>query len=191
MKKAAKIGGLVALAIAMFGAYGYLTAQSKHSQAGKTLSTPPVFSVLPSEAAPALATNHALVRNYYTAGTLGGVEISAHVFTPVDTIQTVQCPGTSGNCTIIADHWLEVRNPLGGARSGNGVDGCLYVDGVGDGHCGLIDDEAPPDGSWAQATSSHHTSGVGLGNHTVQTFIFCNSGCDLAYFHVNYRVYKP
>jgi len=191
MKKAAKIGCLVAVAIAVFGAYGYLTAHSKHSQAGKTPFTPPVFSVLPSEAAPALAKNHALVRNYYTAGTLDGAAISVTTHTPVDSLQTVQCPGTSGICTIIADHWLEVRNPGGEALTGNAVGGCLYVDGVADGNCGFFDDEIPPDGSWAQATSSHHRGGVGLGNHTVQTIIFCLSGCEVSYFHVNYRVYKP
>ena len=191
MKKAVMMGGLVALAIAVFAAYGYLAAQSKHSQAGKIPSTPPVFSVLPSEAAPALATNHPLVRNYYTAGTLGGAAISAFNFTPVDSLQTVQCPGTAGSCTIIADHWLEVRNPGGGAVSGNIVSGCLYVDGGSDANCGFIDAEIPPDGSWAQATSSHHVSSVGFGNHTVQTFISCGAGCEVAYFHVNYRVYKP
>jgi len=58
--------------------------------------------------------------------------------------------------------------------SNNTVSGCLYVDGVADGNCGFIDDEIPPDGNWAQATSSHHKGGVGFGNHTVQTFIFAS-----------------
>jgi hypothetical protein len=98
-------------------------------------------------------------------------------------------------CRDVSVHlypWLEVRNPGGGAISGNLVSGCLYVDGASDGNCGFVDFEAPPDGNRApQATSSHHTSGVGLGNHTEQTVIQCNAGCEVAYFHVNYRVYKP
>ena len=86
-----------------------------------------------------------------------------------------------------------VTNHNGAAGSGNDANECLFVDGTADRNCGYPDGEVPPDGSYAQITSSHHKSGLKVGKHTVQTFIICDAydGCDAAYFHVNYRVFRP
>jgi hypothetical protein len=193
MKRASKMVRFLVIAGAVLGASDHLRAQSEHSHAGRTLVTPPVLAVPPSEAAVPMGVNHVLVGNYYSAGIFSGGTIQWSVVTPVDKAQAVECPGTSGTCTIIADHWIQVRNHNGESGSGNDTNGCLFVDGKADSNCGYSDAVLPPDGSYTQITSSHHKSSLKVGKHTVQTFIICTTlnGCDAAYFHVNYRVFKP
>jgi hypothetical protein len=192
MNRLMKIGLLAALAFVLLGAYRYVSAQEEHSQAGKMPGPPPpAFNVSPSGGTDVAATKHPLVTTYYTSGTLNGAFIPPLTYAPVDAPQTISCPGTSGTCTIIADHWIELRNHGGVSGAGNLTQGCLYVDGIPANNCGFVEGEAPPDGSWFQSASSQAASGVVHGSHMVQTFAFCNGGCDVAYFQVNYRVYKP
>ena len=53
--------------------------------------------------------NHALQRNYFSTGNLLAVSFPAFTYEPVDSPQTVTCPGLSGTCTIQADHWIELK----------------------------------------------------------------------------------
>lgn len=144
--------------------------------------------VIVSVAVAALAaTNHVLQKSYISQGTLVGAFFPAFTYTAVDSPQTVTCPGTSGTCTIQADHWVEMK----GSSPANQAWVCLAVDGTLDNFCGFLDDKIPPDGSWVQATSSHNVSGVPVGTHTVQTFANSQAGINVSYFNINYRVYKP
>jgi len=187
MKRFMKIGLLMALAFVLLGAYRYVSAQEEHSQAGKMPGPPPPVFTGPPPGTDAPATKHVLVATYYTAGSLGGTSLVPDTLTPVDTPQTISCPGTSGTCLIIADHWLELSSGSGGGE----VAGCLYVDGVADSFCEYNEGELPVDGSYNQFSSSHATSGVSHGSHTVQTYVICYNGCNAAYYHINYRIYKP
>jgi hypothetical protein len=188
MNRFVKTGLLMVLAFVLLGAYRYVSAHEERSQAGKAGPPPPVFNMSPSGGIDVAATKHALSTTYLTSGTLGGGALPPGIFTPIDAPQTISCPGTSGTCTIVADHWIEL---IGAGGSGNLIDGCLYVDGVADSNCSFIEGETNPDGTWSQTSSSHATSGVLHGTHTVQTFGFCAAGCNAAYFQVSYRIYKP
>ena len=131
--------------------------------------------------------NHALQRNYFSTGNLLAVFFPAFTYEPVDSPQTVTCPGPSGTCTIQADHWIELK----GSSMLNDAWACLAVDGVFDPSCGLLEDKVPPDGSWVQISSSHFMSGISAGTHTVQTFVNSQHGVNAAFYNVNYRVFKP
>ena len=156
--RTAKLGLAVVMAVALTGFLGHASA----------------------------AVNHVLQRTYISTGALFAF-FPASFASAVDQPQTITCPGTSGTCTIQADHWIEVS----GTTNGNESWGCLAVDGVLDANCGYNDDKVRPDGSPGQITSSHATSGIPVGTHTVQTFVGSVGGVNVYYYNINYRVYKP
>ena len=185
-KKNVQLGLVAALVVVLIAIGGQASAQDQ--SAGKAPSTPQALAETPTTLAPALlAVNHALQRNYFSSGSFFGASLPAATYSAVDSAQTVVCPGTSGTCTIQADHWIELQ----GSTAGNEAWGCLAVDGVLDPNCGFLDNKIPPDGGWVQATSSHLVSGVPAGTHTVQTFVNSLLGVNAAYFNINYRVFKP
>jgi hypothetical protein len=75
----AKLGFVVAMAVALSGFLGYASA----------------------------AVNHVLQRTYISTGALFTF-FPASFASAVDKPQTITCPGTWGTCTIQADHWIEV-----------------------------------------------------------------------------------
>jgi|SRR6516164_3752302 hypothetical protein len=188
-EKIGRLGRVAIMGVALLGIGHYATAQNR--DAGKALSASEAINQLKAQpdvvAAPLQAVNHVLKGTYISSGTLGGAFLPPGTYSAVDAPQTITCPGTSGTCTIQADHWVE----LSGTTANNTVWVCLAVDGVFDSNCGFIDDKIRPDGSWQQVTSSHATSAVPYGTHTVQTFIDSYYGAEGAYFNINYRVYKP
>jgi hypothetical protein len=184
-RKIAHLGLVAAMLVVLIGIGRQASAQDE--PAGKAPSTSRALAESPGALLPAAAVNHVLQRNYFSSGTLSGASVPAFTYSPVDGAQTIICPGTSGTCTIQADHWIELQ----GSSSSNQAWGCFAVDGSLDPNCGYYDDKIPPDGSWVQATSSHFVSGIHVGTHTVQTFVNSSSGVNVAYFNINYRVYKP
>ena len=185
-KKNAQLGLVATLVLVLIAMGGQASAQDE--SAGKAPSTSQALAETPATLAPSvLAVNHALQRNYFSSGSHFGAFLPAFTYSAVDGAQTVVCPGTSGTCTIQADHWIELK----GSTAGNEAWGCLAVDGVLDPNCGFLDNKIPPDGGWVQATSSHLVSGVPAGTHTVQTFVNSLLGVNAAYFNINYRVFKP
>jgi hypothetical protein len=174
--------GLVAMLVALIGVGRYVSAQDD------TPGKAPSARSVSASAGLVAAGNHSLQRTYISSGTDSGAFFpGGYVFTAVDSPQSAFCPGTSGTCTIQADHWVEVQ----GSTASNEIEVCLAVDGVFDNNCGFLEDKIPPDGSWLQVTSSHAMSGVHLGTHTVQTFAANTFGMNVAYFNINYRVYRP
>jgi len=93
----AKLGFIVAMAVALTGFFGYASA----------------------------AVNHVLQRTYISTGALFTF-FPASFASAVDKPQTITCPGTSGTCTIQADHWVEVS----GTTNGNESWGSLAVSTV-------------------------------------------------------------
>lgn len=178
--------GLLAMLVALIGVGRYVSAQD--DAAGKAPSAGAVSASAALAAPLVAAVNHSLQRTYISSGTDNGASFpGSFVFTAVDSPQSVSCPGTSGTCTIQADHWVEMQ----GSTTSNEAAVCLAVDGVFDSNCGFLEDKIPPDLSWLQVTSSHAMSGVHLGTHTVQTFAGSTNGMNVAYFNINYRVYRP
>ena len=185
--KTAQMGFVAAMLLALIAIGQQATAQD--AEAGKAPSSSRALAASPAPLAPAaLAVNHALQRNYLSSGTLGGAFLPAFTNSPVDSAQTVVCPGPgTGTCTSQADHWIELQ----GNSTANEAWGCLVVDGNVDPNCGFLEDKIPPDASWLQVTSSHFMSGISIGTHTVQTFINSTGGVNAAYYNINYRVFKP
>lgn len=184
-KQVAHLGFAVALLVGMVAGGRQASAQEDAGKA-PAMSRPLAAAAAASPNA-VIGLNHSLQRNYLSSGTLSGAFLPGFTYEPVDNQQVVTCPGTSGTCTIQADHWIELE----GFTAGNAAWGCLAVDGVLDPNCGFIEDKIPPDGSWLQVTSSHFMSGISAGPHIVQTFINSSNGAYAAYYNVNYRVFKP
>jgi hypothetical protein len=181
--------GFAVAMLAMLIAVGPASAQDKSTGKAKDISRPPVASA-ESLNTTVIGVNHTLQRNYFSSGTLGGESgpfLPAFTYEPVDNAQVVLCPGSSGTCTIQADHWIELQ----GFSANNDAWACLEVDGVLDPFCGYFDNKIPPDGSWVQITSSHSMSNISPGAHIVQTFVNSEQGVYAAYFNINYRVFKP
>ncbi len=186
----------MALALVLFGAYRHVSAQGESKRGN------PPASALISHKAPispntikaSVATNQALLRNYFVNGNQNGTSFAAGEYTAVDSPLTVQCPGSSGTCTIVADMWVQ----SGGASSAsNNYAVCLYVDGVnvatsGDGSNGChYTENTPSDGTFIEAGEENTLSGVALGDHTVQTFLYTNNGTPVSFYNISYHVYKP
>lgn len=182
-KRTVSLGLLLAMSVALIGVARNASAQKETP--GKVSASSEVRNI--SNFTTAQAVNHALQKTYITSGSLFGASLPAFVYSAVDSAQTITCPGTSGTCTIDADHWIELQ----GSTTANDAWACLAVDGVLDPNCGFLDNKIPPDGSWVQITSSHSVSGIKFGTHTVQTFVNSQGGVNAAYYHVNYRVYRP
>jgi hypothetical protein len=129
-------GRVAIMVVALLGIGRYASAQNP--DAGKAHSASEATIQLKAQpdltAAPLSAVNHVLQRNYISSGTLGGAWLPPDTYSAVDSLQTITCPGTSGTCTIQADHWVE----LSGTSANNTVWVCLAVDGVFDPNCGFI-----------------------------------------------------
>jgi hypothetical protein len=185
MNRLLKVALLMALVIGLFGAYRYVSAQEEHAQRG---GAPKVNVLVP--AVPAIAaTNHALNRTYITSGNYASTVFPAGS-TAIDSPQTIQCPGTTGTCTIEAVMSVEtgltttLGSPnnfaLGAAVDGSFLDGAQYYVA-----------NTPNDGSFVTGTRSTSGSGFLHGFHTVQTFIFSNNGAPVQQYNITYHVYKP
>ena len=104
----------------------------------------------------------------------------------IDTTYTVVCPGTSGNCLLMADQWLQdgfvnynSEQALCFLIDGNYVDGCYYTG------------ETAADSSFTQFSTSHGAT-VSFGKHKVLSQFFSSVGGDIVnFYNFTYRVFKP
>lgn len=178
----------VVLAIALVGTYRHVFAQEE-SRPGNLPST---VLASPAETSSDPATNQVLQRNYLVHGTRSGTSFPAE-YTAVDPLKTVECPGTAGTCTIAAEIW--VQTGLSTTESNNYVV-CLYVDGVSvyesdhTNGCHYTAD-TPADGTFVEGSGLNQLSGVKVGNHTVQTFLYTENGTHVYNYNIAYHVYKP
>jgi hypothetical protein len=129
--------------------------------------------------APTALASHALKKTYLS---VGGPGTTGSGFQTIDT-QTVLCPGTSGNCVIQADQWVQLQGAFGKTAlclliDGNLVDGCFFTG------------EALADGGFAQYSTTHGGS-VSFGSHTVTTQVYTDGSALHNHFNITYRVYKP
>jgi predicted HAD superfamily hydrolase len=104
----------------------------------------------------------------------------------LDSAHTVLCPGTSGNCLLQADEWIQAGN----VSFADSVAICFIVDGNDINGCYYAGATRTDNGYTIYSTSQGIV--VPFGNHTVQTQLFTASGGEFVdFFNFTYRVYKP
>ena len=187
----------MALALVLFGAYRHVSAQGESKRGNPPASAPISHkaSISHNTIEASVATRENLVGTYFVTGNQNGTSFAAGEFTAVDSPLTVDCTGTSvTTCTIVADMWVQTG---GASTPSNNYAVCLYVDGVnvdtfGDGSNGChYTEDTPSDGTFIEAGEENLLSGVALGTHTVQTFLYTNNGTPVNYYNISYHVYKP
>jgi len=164
MKKLLVVLSLVALASSAF-------AQSSNRVMGRA-GTPqfPTFG------------KHTLMATYISAGDPGTTLPAGD--SPVDSVHTISCPGTSGTCLFQIDAWVQL-----GRGTGSPAAICLYVDGsMVNGGC-YYSGDVPDD--YIQVSSSINAPGIAAGKHTVQTHVYLDGGANIGYYNINYKVFKP
>ena len=109
------------------------------------------------------------------------------VRTAVGPVVAVSCPGTSGTCTIQANHFIQVGH---GSATGNQYTVGFYVDGVANGDEQILG-STPPDGTYSIGATSEFQSGVTPGAHSVQVYIYSLDPTYVFNYTTNFEVYKP
>ena len=187
----------MALALVLFGTYRHVSAQGESNWGNPPSSAPishkarishkaPISQI--TEEASVAPNNEVLVQTYFVQGTQNGTSFTEGEYTAVDSPLTVQC--LSETCTIVADMWVQTG---GASATSNNYAVCLYVDGVavgGTNGCHYTED-TPSDGTFIEAGEENLLSGVGVGPHTVQTFLWTNKGTPVANYNISYHVYEP
>ena len=111
-------------------------------------------------------------------------------FQPIDALTTINCPSTTGTstCTIEADQHLQVS----GSTTANRWAICTQVDGafMAEPLCPFLGD-VPSNGSFTSGSFAQSKTGVSVGNHTVQSFLFTDNGGNRNIYEIVYRVYVP
>jgi hypothetical protein len=175
MKKLVTTAVAVAVVVALFGAYHHVRAQA-NERPGSPLKGP--GSVSP----PIVLTSHALLKTYIDQAA-PGVTVGSG-FTAIDSPVTIKCAVAA--CTIGAENWVEVGDQF---NSGDKWGVCTQVDGAFPGIC-TFQGYVPADGTFVTG-SLNNAVVVSLGTHTVQAFVYTDSGARLAQYNNTYHVYKP
>jgi len=107
-------------------------------------------------------------------------------FQPVDAATTINCPAAS--CTFSAEQNLQVQNSIAGNRWAI----CTSVDGTNMNQplCPFLGN-LPSDSSYVAGSFSQSQIGVPGGVHTIQTFVYSDSGLNRSIYSIIYRVYTP
>jgi len=136
----------------------------------------------------ASAQNHVLYQTYIDQGYYSnGLPIPAgnqHTF--VGPVVNVNCPGTSGTCTIQANQSIQHA----GSSVGNTFQIGFYLDGSPAINLQEVG-ETPSDGSFLVSTTQELQAKVPLGKHTVQIFVMSLEGCSVYNYSTNFQVFKP
>lgn len=181
---------VTAIAVVLLGTYQHAFTQESQESKGKNPSS---SAAIPSqEISPALAINEGISRTYVVHGS-GPSSIPASSWTAVDPGLTIVCPGTTGKCTITAD--ISVQSGGGSTASNSGavalsVDGTIVCTSDASNGCHYAA-EIPSDGRFVEDNELNQLSGVTLGNHTVQTFVWSDNGAVGGFYNIRYQVLKP
>jgi len=181
-----RIQNITLLTVFSIAGCALLSAQSQSTSPGAAPANPP----LQRSVNPPAGANHILQGTYFSVGNHFSAMAPPATYTPVDNPQTIQCPGSSGTCTIEADMWVETGNTSIGTPNNFAL--CASVDGVfiENGAC-YYSADTPNDASFVTGTRSDTRGGYAVGSHTVQTYIYTNNGTPVQQYNVSYRVYKP
>jgi hypothetical protein len=183
------IAGLIAVALVLLGTYRWVFAQPESNGGNPPASAPVSYSARSLSSAP----NEVLQQTYLVHGTRSGAFFPAREYRAVDHPQTVQCPGQSGTCTIAANIWVQTGAVF---SASNNYAVCLYVDGVSVDSSNISNGchytaNTPSDGTFVEGSELNQLSGVSIGSHTVQTFLYTNNGTPVYNFNISYQVYEP
>jgi hypothetical protein len=180
MDKRLKLVICASLVVMLVAAYAVISVQ-----AGNPAQNSPVSSTR-AEQPDTVLPNRTLAKTYMSYD--NGLVAVAAGFQPIDSPTTVLCPGTSGTCTIVAEENLQ----LSGTTAGNRWAICLFVDGTqaSQPNCPFLG-FVTSDGSYAANSFSQAFSGLSFGSHTVQSFVYTDSGANRSIYSIHYRVYRP
>jgi hypothetical protein len=184
MNKLLKVTLLLVLVVGFFGAYRYGAAEDEGRAEGQGPLPPSFDTQVISDGA---SVKHILEGTYINSG-LYESTTSAGVYTPIDSATTVQCPGTSGTCTISADMWAANGNAN---TTDNENELCLYVDGNPAPNCNYWIGLTPTNNYWTGSSNSQSVSNLSTGAHIVQTYFWSKNGAKVSYYKFNYQVFKP
>jgi hypothetical protein len=173
MKKLLAIAATVAIAITLLGASHHVRAQGSARPFGPPGAYFPVST-------PAVLTSHTLITSYFDYGDDG---TTGSGYQAVDGAFNTNCTSTSG-CTIELESWVDAGNSAGPL-----IGICLFVDGSQAPDCPYIG-PLPSNGSYI-TTSGSQTVAVGPGTHTLQTLVYTTATATIAFYHNNYRLYRP
>ena len=173
IKSAFKFVVIVALAVALAGAYGVFTAQAGMSTAS---------SVRGVSAPPTTTSKETLNRTRILSGE-SGVALPAGSFVVIDGVN-LGCPGP-GTCTYTADNWLQIA---ASATSNwallTQIDGTFI--GQGGPYLGPVGTDFTG-GSWSDVSGR-----MSSGNHLIQSVAFMRDQPGTAFnYNFVYRAYKP
>ena len=178
MKGVFKFAVVLALAIAVVGAYGVFT--SAKASAGSAAS---VFSHENGPLTVSAATT--LKKERFASGFSGVTMVASDVPTLIDGT-TLTCPGTSGTCTYTATNYLQTAASSGTSNwaLATQVDG-NYI-GQGGPFLGPVGTDFAG-GSWSDTGS-----GISFGSHSIQTYAFARDVNMTAFnYNFEYKVFKP
>lgn len=160
MKGFWKVGLLIAVAMALFGTYRFVSAQDETSPFGRIPVKAPTFHKEIPANAPKFnkgipdveSTEHVLEYTYLSVGTGHGAPVPATTLTPIDSPSTVVCPGSgTDTCTILANQFVQTA----GSTGSNNFAICLYVDGnLIPNNCWYTNDTLS-DGTYIQGATSN------------------------------------
>lgn len=134
------------------------------------------------------ATRFTLQGSYIDAGyyVTSGLVSPRNVNTPIGKPVVVDCPGSSGNCVIEADLFIQSGKS---DVTGNQYNLCLFVDGASAPNCQIVG-STPSDFTYTNGATSQQAT-VSPGDHVVQAYFQSYKGARVFNFTSNYRVYKP
>ncbi len=175
MKNVFKFAVVLALALAIVGAYGVFN-NAKASAASAS-------SVLGGYHTPLTAGAATVLKKARFVQGFSGASLPVGTFTTIDST-TLVCPGTSGSCTYRGDNAVQIN---ASATSNwaiiTEVDGNFI--GVGP-YLGPVGTDFTAN-SWRDSLN-----GISFGTHTVSTVVFMRDNPATAdWYHFAYEVYKP
>jgi hypothetical protein len=149
----------------------------------------PTIGATNDPAVPASVTSKRKLKRNFISQDSGSATVGVG-FQPVDAPTTINCPSTpyTSTCTIEAEQHVQVK----GSTTGNSWAICTQVDGafMGEPLCPFLG-VVPSDGTFTFGSFAQTKTGVSVGDHTVQTFLYTANGGARHIYEIAYRLYVP
>lgn len=126
-----------------------------------------------------------LQRTRFIFESTGTITVAAG-FQPLHSPKTINCTGT-GTCTAGFEQNVQIK----GNTDANNWAICQQVDGafLTEPSCPFLG--AVPNGTFGSGSFAQQKSGLSIGTHTVQTFVYTDKGAEVGIFNIVVRIYKP
>jgi hypothetical protein len=177
MKKLVTIAVAVAISVAVFGTFHHVRAEANGRPGGP-------FKAVANNQPAAFLVGRTLAGTYIDQA-MSDVTVGSG-FQPIDSAFKFVCKNVGG-CTISAENTVEVG---GQTVASNRWGICTSLDGtVGAGIC-TYQGYIPSDGSYVTG-SFKNALAVSTGTHTIQSYLYTDSGAFLAQYNNTYHQYRP